>query len=748
MIYPLRAMDCLTAFAGCPTRPGVYPIVLEARVSVIILPMPGFIYSLVKRLWPELEHMSEQRRLMGVGDVLSFFTTAPLALVGLFWLGAVSDLNWMMRQAGWLAFFLGLILTFNWMSYFFIIEIREDRYGSADGSLASMVQWSAVLILGPSALWLSVVFSFINFVQNWRKFTSAAARWSQLRTLAMEQAANTVAYLGALEVYQNLGGVIPLPGLSFSAISIAMAAMVAYFILVVLIWLEYILYAIWAQRVLTRSHNLAPLVKFFALALGLPNLAHPFAILVAGLYIQSGFEVFLFLILGLILVAYLSRQLSWAAESNRQRSRQLEKLEHLGRDIISALPDGSALADLLKEHVPMMFPSGRIAIWLFSDGYYLLHPEGWQPEIEAIWQWVKSQKQAHAFLAKEQLPWDTSQSHHDPLVVVPILDTEEGMPIGCVYLELRSLAQPWDRRALSNLFPAALTLAAQVASALHQADIYQDTLEYQAMLQELEFAGRIQASLLPNEMPRMDGWEVAVTLLPARETSGDYFDIIPLSDGRIGILIADVADKGLGAALYMALSRTLIRTYALEYEASPDIVFFSANRRILQDARVNLFVTAFYGILDPQSGTLLYANAGHHPPLLLSPANGGAIRALTATGMPIGIDEEATWTQMSMRIEPGEMLVLYTDGIPDAENGDGAVFKERKLIEIVQANMGVSAQEMQRAILEAVQNFVGDAPQFDDITLLVIRRDWEASPESRHSPPVGPHNVPRPSFCA
>jgi len=685
----------------------------------------NFLYPLAKKLWPDLEHMSEQRRLMGVGDVLSFFSAAPLAIVGLIWLGAVTEVNLLLHQMGWLALFLGLIVLFNWMSYFFIIEIRNDRYGSADGSLASMIQWSAVFIFGPSALWLSVLVSFASFIRNWRKAASTAARWSQLRTLAMEQAGNTVAFLGALSVYRRLGGIIPVPGLSLSTILIAMAALLAHFALVVVIWLDYIVYAIWAQRLLTRSNNIAPLLKFFILALGLPNLAHPFAILVAGLYVQGGFGVFLFLIVGLILVAYLSRQLSWAAESSRQRSRQLEKLEHLGRDIINAPPDGSALGDLLKEHVPMMFPSGRIAIWLLSGEYLLKHPQEWQPEIEAIWRWMSTQAQAHAFLAKEVLPWQSESRYHDPVVVLPILDTEKGLPIGCVYLELRSLAQPWDRKALISLFPAAHTLAAQVASALHQAETYQDTLEYQAMLQELEFAGRIQASLLPGEMPRLDGWELAVTLLPARETSGDYFDIIPLTDGRVGILIADVADKGLGAALYMALSRTLIRTYALEYEASPDIVFFSTNERILQDARASLFVTAFYGVLQPDSGTLVYANAGHHAPLLLSPRNGGTIQALTPTGMPIGVDEDATWMQMSVQIEPGEMLVLYTDGIPDAQNGDGMVFKERGLIEVVQANMGASAQEMQRAILEAVQNFVGDAPQFDDITLLIVRRDWE-----------------------
>ncbi len=140
------------------------------------------------------------------------------------------------------------------------------------------------------------------------------------------------------------------------------------------------------------------------------------------------------------------------------------------------------------------------------------------------------------------------------------------------------MAQPWDRQALIALFPAVKTLADQIASALHQAQVYEETLAYQRAAQEIAFAGKIQSSFLPNEMPRLQGWELAVTLLPARETSGDYFDFIPLPDGKFGILVADVADKGLGAALYMALSRTLIRTYAIEYlDSLPEVIFFSAN---------------------------------------------------------------------------------------------------------------------------------------------------------------------------
>jgi sigma-B regulation protein RsbU (phosphoserine phosphatase) len=224
-------------------------------------------------------------------------------------------------------------------------------------------------------------------------------------------------------------------------------------------------------------------------------------------------------------------------------------------------------------------------------------------------------------------------------------------------------------------------------------------------------------------MPRLDGWEISVTLLPARETSGDFFDLIELSGGRVGILVADVADKGLGAALYMALSRTLIRTYALEYDAQPDIVFFSANERILQDARANLFVTAFYAVLDPESGVLNYANAGHNPPILLRRQGESNIQALTLTGMPLGIDEDASWGLASIQIEPGDALILYTDGIPDAMNAQGIFFKERNLMQVAHDRLGGSAQQIQSGIIDAVMDFVGDNAQFDDITLLVLVRD-------------------------
>lgn len=685
--------------------------------------MAEFFYRIARRLWPALDSMSEQRRLVGIGDVLTSLLISPLALAGLVWLAAATDWQVLRRDGLLLLVFWGLMLAFTRLSYFFIIEIRTDRYGSTDGSLAGMLQWTALLIFGPGALWLSVLNSILQFGRSWRSLISTAARWNQARALVMDLAGNTLAYLVALHAYRLWGGRIPFPQLTVASIAVALAAMGVHLLAVLAVWFFYAAYAVWVQIKLTPNADLGPMLRFLGLALGLPVLAHPFAILAAGIYNQQGPAVFAFLITGLLAVAYLTRQLSWAAESSRQQSRQLQKLESLSRAIITAPPDASLLPDLLEAHVPTMFPSGRIAIWLLPDRRLLNHPAEWETDRSVVQEWILNQVEPQAFLAYEWLPWKPNAGAHDPLVVTPILDADQGHVVGCIYIEVRSLSQPWDRRALTSLFPALQSLAAQIASVLHQAEIYAETLEYQATLQELEFAGRIQAGFLPTELPRLAGWELAVTLLPARETSGDYFDIIPFSDGRVGILIADVTDKGLGAALYMAISRTLIRTYALEYEASPDVIFFSVNQRILQDASTNLFVTAFFGVLDPASGELVYANAGHNPPFLLSAADGGAIHALAPTGMPIGVDEEASWSLERIQIQPGDTLVLYTDGIPDAQNSDGVLFRERRLLDTVQSRFGSPAQDIQIAILDEIERFVGESPQFDDITLLVLLRD-------------------------
>jgi len=241
-------------------------------------------------------------------------------------------------------------------------------------------------------------------------------------------------------------------------------------------------------------------------------------------------------------------------------------------------------------------------------------------------------------------------------------------------------------------------------------------------LQELSLARSIQASFLPESIPQLPGWQLTATLEPARQIAGDYYDFLKLPDGKLGIVIADVADKGLGSALYMSLSNTLIRTFADEYYRDPAKVLKMANQQILRNARANLFVTVFFSVLDPATGLLHYANAGHTPPYLVGSKG---IETLNNTGMPLGIEEDNDWGSDEIVISPGEMLLLYTDGVTDAQNFAGEFIDRKIILNTIQQNIGKTVQEVQQHILDKVHSFVGDAPRFDDLTLVILGRENE-----------------------
>jgi len=261
----------------------------------------------------------------------------------------------------------------------------------------------------------------------------------------------------------------------------------------------------------------------------------------------------------------------------------------------------------------------------------------------------------------------------------------------------------------------------QMAGFLNQATRAFQTVS--SRRQELTLAGRVQASLLPEFPPEIPGWQIAATWKPARETSGDFYDFISLPNGRVGIVVADVVDKGMGAALLMALSRTLIRTYATEFPNHPEHLLQVTNQRILTDIDAGLFVTLFYGVLDPSTGNLTYSNAGHPHPYLITPGETPSITTLPGSGMPLGVSEEAEWQPGSVNISPGAMLLLYTDGVLEAQNQRGEFLGEEGMQGIIQSQMGHSAQAVQDALLSGVNAFTGPEPQVDDITLMVLIRD-------------------------
>ena len=684
--------------------------------------MNDIVYHLAKKLRPDLESKNGQQRMSGTADVLTLIFTLPLFIVGLAWL--VRESSWESFRQNWQIYLLmGVIFyLFNRLRFFYITEIRSGGYANSDGAMDGIAVWTAILLLGPTALWLKVVWNFVTFCSTILRERTAQEYWNRGRIFTTDVAADLIPTLIALVVYGWMGGSIPIKDFSISSIVPALIAILIQYIGIFVVYSVYIIYVTWSLKNVLRT-PLRPAISFFLIALTLPALANPFGILAAGIYAGEGLWEFLFVVIGLLLTAFLARRFSQAAEYSRQQSNQLEQLEKLDRAILDGPPDGSNLPDVLQKHVSSMFASRGILVWTESKGILLHEPPSLSFDRELAWKWLQRNNDTFISMPRGKLAWNTSISYLGPTILCPIIDVESSKPIGEIFVELQTMNIPWNPRSVRRYFPAVQSLAAQIASAIHQSNIYSETLAMQKTLQELSLARTIQASFLPETVPDLPGWQLSAILEPARQVAGDFYDFIHLPDGKLGILIADVADKGLGAALYMALSSTLIRIFAIEYPSDPALVLRAANQHILRNARANLFVTVFFGALDPTNGVLRYANAGHNPPYIFGSDRG--IKVLSNTGMPIGIDEDNNWGQDEVTISPGEMLLLYTDGVTDAQNNNGE-FIDRKMIALTaQQNNSKSTQEVLQTILDKVHRFVGDAPRFDDITLVILGRENE-----------------------
>jgi serine phosphatase RsbU (regulator of sigma subunit) len=244
---------------------------------------------------------------------------------------------------------------------------------------------------------------------------------------------------------------------------------------------------------------------------------------------------------------------------------------------------------------------------------------------------------------------------------------------------------------------------------------------------ELEIGRRIQASFLPEEIPQPHGWDIAARFQPAREVAGDFYDVFELGENKIALVVADVCDKGVGAALFMALFRSLMRALALQNFSTPGIVSHKLKDTLLHTnnyiahthARANMFATMFFGVLETSTGELMYINAGHEPPVI---CNATGVRVLLArTGMPVGLFSDAPYTLKQITVAPGEMLFAFTDGIADAQNADGEFFSREKLFALF-TSPTTTASEFLARIQARVDAHIGQVSQYDDITMLALRR--------------------------
>lgn len=263
-------------------------------------------------------------------------------------------------------------------------------------------------------------------------------------------------------------------------------------------------------------------------------------------------------------------------------------------------------------------------------------------------------------------------------------------------------------------------VAHQAATAVVNNHLYREAAERNRLERELDVARDIQASLIPAGNPKIPGCSVASYWIAARQVSGDFYDFIPLRDGSWGIIIADVADKGIPAALFMALCRTILRAVAIS-RGDPAESLIRANEIINQDTQSDLFVTVFYAIWYPETQQMRYANAGHNPPLLLR--RDGSPRLLSAHGMALGVVPEVRLKSHTIKFLPGDTLLLYTDGVTEAMNEDMDEFGMGRLEQAAIKNRARPAKLIARSITKAIRAHAGDTPQFDDITLVVVKRE-------------------------
>lgn len=305
-------------------------------------------------------------------------------------------------------------------------------------------------------------------------------------------------------------------------------------------------------------------------------------------------------------------------------------------------------------------------------------------------------------------------------LVVPLIG--QGELLGALYLGHRLSDQPYstdDRRLLGNL-------ASQVAPAMKVAQLVREqqaeAKERERIEQELKVAALIQQTLLPKELPSINGWNVDAFYRPARAVGGDFYDFIELDDHRLGVVIGDVTDKGVPAALVMATSRSMLRAAALQHD-SPSEVLAAVNENLVPEIPPAMFVTCLYAIIDTDSGEVVFANAGHNLPYVRT-AEG--VLELRATGMPLGLMPDMTYDERRHVLGAGDVMVLTSDGITEAHSPEGEMYGFSRLMGRVAKK--TASEDMCGSLVGDLESWIGPgAEQEDDITLVVVRRTASAS---------------------
>ncbi len=260
----------------------------------------------------------------------------------------------------------------------------------------------------------------------------------------------------------------------------------------------------------------------------------------------------------------------------------------------------------------------------------------------------------------------------------------------------------------------------QVSASIENDDLHKQSIEKELIEKELGVASSIQKQIIPETLPKLEGYEIAGTNIPSKEVGGDYFDCIHLNDGRYALIIADVAGKGISAALLVNTLNAALYSY-LEFNLPLTELSFKLNKLIYRASPPDKFITFFIAVLDPATGKLDIVNAGHNPILLLK--KDGSVRKIQAGGIGLGmLDFDLEYTGENLEMDRGDMLFLYTDGIPEAMNISDEEYSEERMEAFLSEHSSKPSQQFVSELVEDIKSYAGGAPQSDDITTLVIKR--------------------------
>jgi serine phosphatase RsbU (regulator of sigma subunit)/pSer/pThr/pTyr-binding forkhead associated (FHA) protein len=322
----------------------------------------------------------------------------------------------------------------------------------------------------------------------------------------------------------------------------------------------------------------------------------------------------------------------------------------------------------------------------------------------------------------------TSDAMHDPrfqsqhsvvlsqirsVMAVPLASGEE--TFGMIYVD-----NPFDNRFREENLKVLTTIASVASIKIENERLLDERLEKRRMEEELKVASEIQMRLQPVAPPSLEGWEMTGVSFPCREIGGDYYDFIQRKrDNRVIVAVGDVSGKGTGAALLMSSLHAAVRAQS-QTGAPIREVMSEINHYIYENSPPNKFLTLFYGELDPETGTLTYSNGGHNNPFLSRST--GEVERLDRGGLPIGMMQGVPYQEASVQFEPGDVLVIYSDGITESVDAQDEEFGEQRLIEVLKQNRSRSSSGIRDRIDEALSRFVGSMAPVDDMTLMIIKR--------------------------